>query len=178
VKAAATAVLVAALLAGCGGGGSSSSPAATAPPQSAISTPPPSVPKAPTATTNTPPTHHRTKPQPLDHSSPSEGPLKVGSSYTCGGKPLKTIDARGPITVKPVSVKPGQSFTVTISARNVHIAVVSLAGVSLKPIQSNAKEQNGRLVATLRMPARAGCGNKLIDIEGDITAEAFIGVRD
>ena len=75
-------------------------------------------------------------------------------------------------------VKPGQSFTVTITAKNVHVAVVSLAGVSLKPIQSNAKEQNGQLVATLKMPPHAGCGNKLLEIEGDITAEAFVGVSE
>ena len=100
----------------------------------------------------------------------------MGSGYHCGGKPLKTIDARGPVVVKPAVVKPGQSFSVTITATGVHVAVVSLAGVSLKPIQSNAKEQNGRLVATLKMPVRAGCGNKLIDIEGDIAAEAYVGV--
>ncbi len=169
-------ILIAAVCVGCGGGGkgqTASSPASV--PSTPISTPTATTPTVPTATTNTPPTVHRTTPQP---SNPSTQPLKVGSSYKCGGKPLKTIDARGPIVVKPAVVKPGQSFTVTVTAKNVHVAVVSLAGVSLKPIQSNAKPQNGNLVATLKMPAHAGCGNKLLDIEGDITAEAFIGVSD
>jgi hypothetical protein len=127
----------------------------------------------PTATTNTPPTAHRTTPQPLN---PSTQPLKVGSTYKCGGSTLKTIDAHGPIVVKPAVVKPGESFTVTITAKNVHVAVVSLPGVSHVPLQANAKPRNGDLVATLKMPAHAGCGNKLLEIEGDITAEAFIGV--
>src|SRR3954470_11440006 len=167
--AAATAVLIAAVIVGCGGGNNGSTGTAAKPPTSDLPPPTSAAPTAPapTATTNTPPTVHRTTPQP---SNPSTQPLKVGSSYKCGGATLKTIDARGPIKVKPAVVKPGQSFTVTISAKNVHVAVVSLAGVSLKPIQSNAKEQNGQLVATLKMPPHAGCGNKLLDIEGDITA--------
>ena len=168
-------ILVAAVTAGCGGGGNGSTGTAAKPPTSALPPPTSSTPSVPTATTNTPPTVHRTTPQP---SNPSTQPLKVGSSYKCGGSTLKTIDARGPIKVKPPAVKPGQSFTVKITAKNVHVAVVSLAGVSLKPIQSNAKEQNGQLVATLKMPPHAGCGNKLLDIEGDVTAEAFIGVSE
>jgi hypothetical protein len=169
-------ILIAAISAGCGGGGSDSASTATSPPSSVLRPPASSAPTAPpTATTNTPPTVHRTTPQP---SNPSTQPLRVGSSYKCGGSTLKTIDARGPIKVKPPVVKPGQSFQVIITAKNVHVAVVGLAGVSLKPIQANAKEQNGQLVATLKMPPHAGCGNKLLDIEGDITAEAFIGVSE
>jgi hypothetical protein len=173
--AAATAVLIAAAVAGCGGSDSattSTGPAASDLPPATSTAP---TAPAPTATTNTPPTVHRTTPQP---SNPSTQPLRVGSSYKCGGSTLKTIDARGPIKVKPPVVKPGQSFTVTITAKNVHVAVVSLAGVSLKPIQSNAQQRNGQLVATLKMPPHAGCGNKLLEIEGDITAEAFIGVSE
>jgi hypothetical protein len=175
--AAAALILIAAVIVGCGGGNNGSTGTAAKPPTSQLPPPTSAAPTAPapTATTNTPPTVHRTTPQP---SNPSTQPLKVGSSYKCGGSTLKTIDARGPIKVKPPVVKPGQSFTVTITAKNVHVAVVSLAGVSLKPIQSNAKEQNGQLVATLKMPPHAGCGNKLLDIEGDITAEAFVGVSD
>jgi hypothetical protein len=174
-------MLIAAVSAGCGGGGGQTASSPASSPASVPSAPastPTVTPTVPTATTNTPPTVHRTTPQPLTTTSPSSRPLKVGSSYKCGGKPLKTIDARGPIVVKPAVVKPGQSFTVTITARNVHVAVVSLAGVSLKPIESNAREQNGKLVATLKMPPHAGCGNKLLDIEGDFTAEAFVGVSD
>lgn len=174
VKAAATALLAGLLVAGCGGGGkdrtttSAPPPAASVPAMQAPATSPPSV---PTATTNTPPTQHRTTPQPS-----SNEPLKVGSSYRCGGRRLKTLDARGPIDVRPAVVKPGQVFTVRITAKNVQVAVVSLAGVSRIPIQANAKPQNGNLVATIKMPAGAGCGNKLLEIEGDMTAEAFIGV--
>jgi hypothetical protein len=169
------ALVIAAAIAGCGGGHQGST--ATAPTAPAAQGPAPttSAPTVPTATTNTPPKKHRIKPQPLEPNSSTQ-PLTVGSSYQCGGGTLKTIDAHGPIVVKPAVVKPGQSFTVTITAKNVHVAVVSLAGVSLKPIQANAKPAGGNLVATLTMPARAGCGNKLLDIEGDIAAEAFIGV--
>jgi hypothetical protein len=167
VKAAATAVLTAAVLAGCGGGHKGASGTTTAPPT-------PSAPKAPTATTNTPPTAERTTPQPL--TSPSTQPLKVGSGYTCNGKPLKTISAAGPVKVSPRVVKPGQSFAVTITDPSAKVAVVSLAGVAAKPIQSNAKEQGGRLTATLKMPGYATCGNKLLEIEGDLSAEAYVGV--
>jgi len=174
VRAALTAAVIAAVLAGCGGGGDSSTQ--TAPPPTRTAAPPISTPQTsprttPTATTNTPPTVHRTTPQPS-----STQPLTVGSTYKCGGRTLKTIDAHGPVVVQPKVVKPGQTFTVTVTAKNVHVAVVSLPGITRVPLQVNAKPQNGRLVATLKMPARAPCGNKLLEIEGDLTAEAFIGV--
>jgi hypothetical protein len=116
---------------------------------------------------------HRTKPQPLED---SKLPLKVGGRYTCGGKPLKTLSAAGPVVVKPKVVKPGQSFAVTITDPSAKVALVSLTGVATKPIQSSAKEQGGRLTATLKMPSYATCGNKLIEVEGDLSAEAYVGV--
>jgi hypothetical protein len=175
LTATAVAVLIAAVSAGCGGGSHSNTNTgpATAAPTSAL---PPPTSSVPTATTNTPPKKHRTKPQPVEPANSSTQPLTAGSTYKCGGGTLKTIDAHGPIVVKPAVVKPGETFTVTITAKNAHVAVVSLAGVSDKPIQANAKPQGGNLVATIHMPPKAGCGNKLLDIEGDLTAEAFIGV--
>jgi hypothetical protein len=176
---AATALLSAAVIAGCGGGNHSNTSTNAAKPATTPATsdlPPATSPSVPTATTNTPPKKHRTKPQPLEPANSSTQPLTSGSTYQCRGRRLKTIDAHGPVVVKPAVVKPGQSFTVTITAKDAQVAVVSLAGVSLKPIQANAKPQGGNLVATIHMPSGAGCGNKLLDIEGDLTAEAFIGV--
>jgi hypothetical protein len=176
MKTAATALLIAAVLAGCGGGGKegTTTPAAT-PPTSDLRPPTTPAAQVPTATTNTPPTHHRTKPQPLEPNSAKE-PLRVGARYTCHGKPLKAISANGPVKVQPAIVKPGQAFVVTITDPNAKVAVVSLTGVAQKPIQSNAREQNGKLSATLKMPGYAGCGNKLIEVEGDLSAEAYVGV--
>jgi hypothetical protein len=171
VKTAATALLIAAVLAGCGGGSGSTNTVATTAP--ATSPPPPATQPEPTATTGTPPTHHRKKPQPLED---SKLPLKVGARYTCKGKPLKALAAQGPVVVKPKVVKPGQSFAVTITDPTAKEAIVSLAGVAPKPIQSNASEQNGKLTATLKMPRYATCGNKLLEIEGDLSAEAYVGV--
>ncbi|HEY1596306.1 MAG TPA: hypothetical protein VGF74_12980 [Thermoleophilaceae bacterium] len=177
LTATAVAVLIAAISAGCGGGSHSNTNTSAAQPPTSDLRPPTSQPQtAPTATTNTPPKKHRTKPQPLEPANSSTQPLTAGSTYKCGGGTLKTIDAHGPIVVKPAVVKPGETFTVTITAKNAHVAVVSLAGVSDKPIQANAKPEGGNLVATIHMPPKAGCGNKLLDIEGDLTAEAFIGV--
>ncbi len=175
MKAAATAALIAAVFAGCGGGGSTKTAAsapATTPPASAL--PPPTSAPSPTATTNTPPTHHRKKPQPLNTSS--SAPLHVGASYKCQGKPLKAIKADGPVKLDPSVVKPGQSFTVTITDRSAKVALVNLAGVAPKPIQANATEQGGKLRATLKMPGYASCGNKLVTVEGDVSAQAYVGV--
>jgi hypothetical protein len=36
--------------------------------------------------------------------------------------------------------------------------------------------RGGALEAKIRMPAYATCGNKLLEIEGDISAEAYVGV--
>lgn len=174
MKTAATAVLIA-VLAGCGSGsgpstqkttsGAGSTAPAVSTPQSASSTP--------TATTGTPPTHHRRRPQPLGD---SKLPLKVGGRYTCQGKPLKALSAQGPVVVRPTVVRPGQSFTVTVTDPSAKVAIVSLAGVAPKPIQSNASEQAGKLAATLKMPGYATCGNKLLEVEGDLSAEAYVGV--
>jgi len=166
--------LAAAALAGCGGG--SSGTTATAPPAhepAPATTPTPA--QQPTATTGVPPKHHRTKPQPLGGGS-STAPLRVTSRYTCNGKPLRAIAADGPVNVKPAIVKPGQSFAVTVTEPSAKVAVVSLAGVAPKPIQSNARDQNGKLTATLKMPSYATCGNKLLEVEGDVSAEAYVGV--
>jgi hypothetical protein len=173
VKTATTVLLIAAVLAGCGGGGKSGTagtPATTTPAASQVPT---ATPPAPTATTGTPPTHHRRRPQPLEDSTL---PLKVGARYTCAGKRLKALSAQGPVVVKPTIVKPGQSFAVTITDPSAKVAIVSLAGVAPKPIQQNASERGGRLTATLKMPGYATCGNKLLEIEGDLSAEAYVGV--
>jgi hypothetical protein len=65
---------------------------------------------------------------------------------------------------------------VTITDPSAKVAIVSLAGVAPKPIQQNASEQGGKLTATLKMPGYATCGNKLLEIEGDLSAEAYVGV--
>jgi hypothetical protein len=80
------------------------------------------------------------------------------------------------VRVKPGVVKPGQSFAVTITDPSAKVAIVSLTGVSTNPIQSNATEQGGKLTATLKMPGYATCGNKLLEVEGDLSAEAYVGV--
>ena len=167
------AVVIAAVLAGCGGG--SSTQKTSSPPISNPQSPISSAPQAPqpTATTNTPPTKHRTKPQPLED---SKLPLKVGGAYTCKGQRLKTISAAGPVKVQPKVVKPGQPFTVTITDTSAKVALVSLTGVAPKPIQAQAKERGGNLAAALKMPGYATCGNKLLEIEGDLSAEAYVGV--
>lgn len=173
MKAAATALFIAALLAGCGGGGKSGTTGTTATTTPATRHQPAATHESPTATTNTPPTHHRRRPQPLQD---SKRPLKVGAHYTCAGKPLKALSAQGPVVVKPKVVKPGQSFAVTVTDPSARVAIVSLAGVAPKPIQQNASEQGGKLTATLKMPGYATCGNKLLEIEGDLSAEAYVGV--
>jgi hypothetical protein len=174
VKAATTATLIAAVLAGCGGS-NSTQPNGTAASSPPISNPQSPIPSSPTATTNTPPKHHRTKPQPLTNPSSTQ-PLKVGGAYTCKGQRLKTISAAGPVKVQPKVVKPGQPFDVTITDPSAKVALVSLAGVAPKPIQVQAKEQGGKLAATLKMPGYASCGNKLLEVEGDLSAEAYVGV--
>jgi len=73
-------------------------------------------------------------------------------------------------------VKPGQTFAVTVTDPSAKVALVSLAGVAPKPIQSSASEHNGKLSATLKMPSYATCGNKLLEVEGDVSAEAYVGV--
>src|SRR5207302_8811525 len=173
MRRAAAVACVAALAAGCGGGAGKKR--ATAPP--AQEPAPMSVPGTsprPTATTNTPRPKHRTRPQPLGGSSTA--PLSVTSPYRCHGRPLKALSAAGPVDVRPAIVKSGQSFTVTVTDKSAKVAVVSLAGVAPKPIQASATIRGGRLAAPLKMPSYASCGNKLLEVEGDVSAEAYVRV--
>jgi hypothetical protein len=176
VKAATAAVLIAAVLAGCGGRSArqtASTPAPTPSNPAPATSNPQSANSAPAPQAHAP--KHRTKPQPLTNPSSAQ-PLKVGGAYTCKGQRLKAISTAGPVKVQPKVVKPGQSFSVTITDPSAKVALVSLAGVAPKPIQVPAKEQNGKLAATLNMPGYATCGNKLLEIEGDLSAEAYVGV--
>jgi hypothetical protein len=174
VKKFAAPLVAAAVLAGCGGGSSNTTTTAPAAQETAPATTPTA--QQPTATTGVPPKHHRKKPQPLETGGSSTAPLRVTTRYTCNGKPLRAIAADGPVRVKPAIVKPGQSFAVIVTDPSAKVALVSLAGVAPKPIQSNASEQNGKLTATLKMPSYATCGNKLLEVEGDVSAEAYVGV--
>jgi hypothetical protein len=54
---------------------------------------------------------------------------------------------------------------------------VSLAGASSQPLFVMARRSGGRLTARLRMPSGATCGNKLLSVEGDVSAEAYVAVR-
>jgi hypothetical protein len=73
-------------------------------------------------------------------------------------------------------VKPGQSFTVTVTDRSAKVARVTLTGVAATPITADAAGADGGLAARLRMPGDAACGNKLLEVEGDVSAEAYVGV--
>jgi hypothetical protein len=86
------------------------------------------------------------------------------------------LSASGPVKVDPAVVKPGQSFTVTVTDRSVKVADVSLTGVSTTPIVAHGVAADDGMVARLKMPAGASCGNKLLEIEGDLSAEAYVGV--
>lgn len=173
MKTAASAIVIAAILAGCGGGSTKTTASGPNPhPLTSDLRPPTSSSPSASPTVTTP--HHRKKPQPA--TTPSSAPLHVGARYTCHGKPLRAIKADGPVKLAPSIVRPGQSFTVTITDRSARTALVNLAGVAPKPIQSNAKEQGGKLVAALKMPGYATCGNKLVTVEGDVSAQAYVGV--
>ena len=162
-------LLLAAALAvtACGGGSKQQSTTSAA-------KPPPAVPATTTAAaTKAPsakPKQHRAKP------SSSSAPLRVSAPYTCGGKPLRAISADGPVKVQPAIVKPGQSFIVTVTEPGARVADVTLAGVSPTPILVKGAVRSGALEAKIRMPSYATCGNKLLEIEGDISAEAYVGV--
>ena len=178
-KAAATAIAAAAVLAGCGGGHKQQ--AATAPPPPATA-PASTGPSTQPATTPTPAKkkkqqQHGSKPKLVPpNGGSSTQPLRVSAPYKCDGKPLRAIAADGPVKVKPAIVKAGQSFTVVVTDPSAHVATISLAGVAPKPIQANARETSGHLEATLKMPGYASCGNKLLEVEGDVSAEAYVGV--
>lgn len=119
----------------------------------------------PTATTGEPPGGRRGPP-----------PAERGTTYRCGSQELSAQPPDGPVRVFPNWVHPGESFTVTILDRDVRTAAVSLAGVSDEPIFVEARRRRGRLRATVPMPAEASCGNKLVTVEGDLSARASIGV--
>jgi hypothetical protein len=170
----ATAAVV--LIAGCGGGnsGTQTSAAQQSTSTPAATTPPRTIP-SPTATTDQPrPNPNKKVKQP--GKSSSEQPLKVTHSYKCNGKPLKALLAAGPVKVDPAIVKPGQAFTVTVTDKSVKVAVVTLTGVATKPIQVEGHPQDGQVTAKLSMPGYASCGNKLLEVEGDLSAEAYVGV--
>jgi hypothetical protein len=178
VKIAARALLlVGVIAAGCGGGGGdgkqASAPASAPSPTPAATAPS----QQPTATTGEPPKRHRTAPNRTAGGRSSESaPLKVSARYSCKGRPLRGLRAAGPVRVRPAVVRPGQSFTVTVTDPGVKVAVVTLTGVAQEPIQVSGREQNGHVAATLKMPGYASCGNKLLEVEGDLSAEAYVGV--
>jgi len=154
------------LAVGCGGGGKgspaqpSTTVAQSAPPVTTTIT-------LSTATTRRVETHSTTA-----HSSV----LKPTSAYTCKGRPLRALSSDGPVKVDPPVVKPGQSFVVLVTDRSAKVAQVTLTGVSATPIVANGVGADGGLAARLKMPAGASCGNKLLEIEGDLSAEAYVGV--
>ena len=102
--------------------------------------------------------------------------LEPTGGYTCNGKALRALSSDGPVKVEPPVVKPGRSFTVLVTDRSVKVAQVTLTGVSATPITANAVAADEGLAARLKMPPSAGCGNKLLEIEGDLSAEAYVGV--
>jgi hypothetical protein len=158
-----------AAVSGCGGGGSKQQ--ASAPAQSA-----PAV-----TTTSTVAQTTSTARKRKSHSSGTAtvttgSALKVASRYTCKGKPLRGLSASGPVKVQPAVVKPGQAFTVTVTDRSAKVADVSLTGVASVPIVAHGVAADDGLVARLRMPTGASCGNKLLEIEGDVSAQAYVGV--
>jgi hypothetical protein len=170
VRAAAAAIAAAVLLAACGGGGRKEKQApAMAPPATGT----PSV-TTPATSGQAPAAGHRRKGQ----STPGKSePLEPTAAYRCNGRPLRALSAAGPVKVSPAIVSPGDSFTVTVTDPSVKTADVSLTGVAPKPILAQGREQGGRLIATLKMPGYASCGNKLLEVEGDVSAEAYVGVR-
>jgi hypothetical protein len=101
----------------------------------------------------------------------------VGRSFRCGGRRQRALSASGPVEVEPPVIAPGESFTVTVTDESARAALVQLAGVADEPIEAEATRSAGRLRATIRMPARVTCGNKLVIVEGDVSAEAYVGVR-
>jgi hypothetical protein len=90
---------------------------------------------------------------------------------------LRALRPMGRVRIEPNPVDAGATFDVVITDRRAEVAVVSLAGVSDVPIRADARRRGGRLVATLRMPAAASCGNKLVTVEGDLAAQAYVAVR-
>ena len=166
-RTATVAIFVALLAAGCGGGGDgdTSSRQSTTLAQS-----------APRITTTITLSGELTRTVRLSPTTTKSSGLKPASAYTCNGKALRALSPDGPVKVEPPVVKPGQSFTVLVTDRSVKVAQVTLTGVSATPITANGVGADEGLSARLKMPRSAGCGNKLLEIEGDLSAEAYVGV--
>jgi hypothetical protein len=164
--------LAALLLAGCGGDDNDETEAAKPPPTTSATT----ETTSPTATTNEPPGARRGEPPGETVPEPAEDQTvrPAEETYRCRGEELRALDAPGPVEVEPKIVKPGQSVTVTITEGNA--AIVNLTGISDEPISAPAMRIGDELRAVLLVPRNAGCGNKLITVEGDVSAEAYIGV--
>ncbi|MFL5826153.1 MAG: hypothetical protein ACJ76V_06480 [Thermoleophilaceae bacterium] len=157
-----TPLLLLLALAGCGGGGGDKHPSTTSPPETA----------AATTETQTQSESHSRAPAAKPKPKPKKNELHTTVTYKCNGAKLRALDATGPVQVKPQFVKPGQRFTVAITDASVRQATVSLTGVASNPIQAGAVNRT----ATLTVPANASCGNKLITVEGDVSAQAYVGV--
>jgi hypothetical protein len=170
VRRTAIVVATALLLAACGGG-SKKHAQASAPVQSA-----PAVTTTITESTTTAPPRKTRSHSIGTATTTTSAPLKVASGYTCNGKPLHALSASGPVKVNPAVVKPGQSFTVTVTDRSAKVADISLTGVASTPIVAHGVAADDGLAARLKMPNGASCGNKLLEIEGDVSAEAYVGV--
>jgi hypothetical protein len=169
---AAALLTLAVALAGCGGGDSKKQ--ASAPTQTQTTAAVTTVATARTTTaerTTTTTRHTASRRVPS-----SSAPLRVAAPYTCNGKALRAIAADGPVKVDPAIVKPGQTFRVTVTDRRVKVADVSLTGVSSTAITAHAVGADEGMAARLKMPRGASCGNKLLEVEGDLSAEAYVGV--
>jgi hypothetical protein len=169
------AVLLIVALAAAGCGGDDDDEPSRRPSQKAPETSAP-----PKATTGEPPGARKGPPeeeQPTTDEQGNEVTRPVGPSFRCDGKRQRALSASGPVEVDPPVVAPGEAFTVTIADPSARAALVQLAGVTDLPIQATAQPSGGRLRATIRMPSRATCGNKLITVEGDVSGQAYVGVR-
>jgi hypothetical protein len=156
------------LAAGCGGGGGSTQSQTTTAAQSA---PPVTTTETVGKETRTTESHTIAR-----ATSTSSSELKPTGGYTCSGKRLRALSASGPVKVEPAVVKPGQSFTVTVTDRSAKVADVTLTGVATTPILAHGVAADDGLAARLKMPSYATCGNKLLEVEGDVSAEAYVGV--
>lgn len=123
-------------------------------------TSPATTPSAPpTATTGEPPGARR-------------GPPPGTRTYVCEGAELETLPPDGPVDVQPDVVAPGGRFTVRVTERGAREVLVSLAGASDEPVSATGRAG----AVTLTMPRSATCGNKLLTVEGDVSALAYVGV--
>ena len=135
--------------------GDDDDPASTAPEVSTATTVSP-----PTATTGEPPGARR-------------GPPPGTRTYTCDGDGLSTLPPEGPVRVEPEIVAPGDRFTVRVTEPGAREVLVSLAGASDQPVSASGPASG----VTLTMPREATCGNKLLTVEGDVSALAYVAVR-